>query len=36
MVQQDIKLFQTGTFVVGNRLLDPEQRTVQALSLIHI
>ena len=30
MVQQDIKLFQTGTFVVGNRLLDPDQRTVQA------
>jgi pyruvate ferredoxin oxidoreductase beta subunit len=27
---QDVKLYQTGTFVVGNRLLDPEQRTVQA------
>jgi pyruvate ferredoxin oxidoreductase beta subunit len=27
---QQVKLYQTGTFVVGNRLLDPEQRTVQA------
>ena len=27
---QDIKLYQTGTFAVGNRLLDPEQRSVQA------
>ncbi|KRE99205.1 pyruvate ferredoxin oxidoreductase [Nocardioides sp. Soil777] len=30
MAFQEIKLYQTGTFVVGNRLLDPEQRTVQA------
>jgi pyruvate ferredoxin oxidoreductase beta subunit len=30
MVTQDVKLFQTGTFVVGNRLLDPDQRSVQA------
>ena len=27
---QEIKLYQTGTFVAGNRLLDPEQRSVQA------
>ncbi len=29
MALQEIKLYQTGTFVVGNRLLDPEQRSVQ-------
>ena len=28
--QQPIKFYQTGTFTVGNRLLDPEKRTVQA------
>jgi pyruvate ferredoxin oxidoreductase beta subunit len=28
--QQKVKLYQTGTFVVGNRLLDPEERSVQA------
>ena len=28
--RQRIKHYQTGTFVVGNRLLDPEQRSVQA------
>ena len=42
---QELKMYQTGTYAVGNRLLDPEQRTVQArsdrsntltLSLIHI
>ncbi|PKM09219.1 MAG: pyruvate ferredoxin oxidoreductase [Gammaproteobacteria bacterium HGW-Gammaproteobacteria-4] len=27
---QPIKFYQTGTFTVGNRLLEPEQRTVQA------
>jgi pyruvate ferredoxin oxidoreductase beta subunit len=27
---QEVKFYQTGTFTVGNRLLDPEQRTVQA------
>jgi pyruvate ferredoxin oxidoreductase beta subunit len=27
---QEIKLYQTGTYVAGNRLLDPEQRSVQA------
>jgi pyruvate ferredoxin oxidoreductase beta subunit len=27
---QEIKLYQTGTFVAGNRLLDPGQRSVQA------
>ncbi|MGB8812153.1 MAG: thiamine pyrophosphate-dependent enzyme [Paracoccaceae bacterium] len=27
---QDIKFYQTGTFTVGNRLLDPDQRSVQA------
>ena len=30
MPYQELKLYQTGTFVVGNRLLDPEQRSVQA------
>lgn len=29
---QPIKFYQTGTFTVGNRLLEPEQRTVQASS----
>jgi pyruvate ferredoxin oxidoreductase beta subunit len=29
---QQIKLYQTGTFAVGNRLLDPEQRSVQSRS----
>jgi pyruvate/2-oxoacid:ferredoxin oxidoreductase beta subunit len=28
--QQRIKFYQTGTFTVGNRLLDDAQRTVQA------
>jgi pyruvate ferredoxin oxidoreductase beta subunit len=28
--KQKIKLYQTGTFAVGNRLLPPEQRSVQA------
>jgi pyruvate ferredoxin oxidoreductase beta subunit len=27
---QEIKFYQVGTFVAGNRLLDPEQRAVQA------
>ncbi|GAB3036679.1 pyruvate synthase subunit beta [Nocardioides flavus (ex Wang et al. 2016)] len=30
MPYQEIKLYQTGTFVAGNRLLEPEQRSVQA------
>ncbi len=30
MGHQPIKYYQSGSFVVGNRLLDPEQRTVQA------
>ncbi len=30
MPAQQIKLYQTGTLAVGNRLLDPEQRSVQA------
>ena len=30
MAHQQIKYYQSGSFVVGNRLLDPEQRTVQA------
>ncbi len=30
MAYQEIKLYQAGTFVAGNRLLDPEQRSVQA------
>jgi pyruvate ferredoxin oxidoreductase beta subunit len=32
MPAQRIKLYQVGSFAVGNRLLDPEQRTVQARS----
>ena len=28
--EQPVKFYQTGTFTVGNRLLAPEQRTVQA------
>jgi len=27
---QEVKLYQVGTYVAGNRLLDPERRTVQA------
>ena len=27
---QEIKFYQTGTFTVGNRLLDPDQRSVQS------
>ncbi len=27
---QRVKFYQTGTFTIGNRLLDPEKRTVQA------
>ena len=30
MAEQKIKGYQTGTYVVGNRLLDPEQRSTQA------
>ena len=30
MPAEKVKLYQVGTFAVGNRLLDPEQRTVQA------
>ncbi len=30
MPYQEIKLYQAGTFVAGNRLLDPDQRSVQA------
>lgn len=29
-MNQTVKFYQTGTLTVGNRLLDPEQRTVQA------
>ncbi len=29
-MSQDLKFYQTGTFTVGNRLLDPDQRTVQS------
>jgi len=32
MPYQRIKFYQTGTFTAGNRLLDPEQRSVQASS----
>jgi len=30
VAQQQIKFYQAGSFVAGNRLLDPEQRSVQA------
>jgi pyruvate ferredoxin oxidoreductase beta subunit len=30
MAEQQVKHYQVGTFVVGNRLLDPDQRSVQA------
>ena len=30
MAEQKIKHYQVGTYAVGNRLLDPEQRSVQA------
>jgi len=30
MAKQQIKFFQTGSFAVGGRLLDPEQRSVQS------
>jgi len=30
MAYQPIRFYQTGSFVVGNRLLEPEQRSVQA------
>jgi pyruvate ferredoxin oxidoreductase beta subunit len=30
MPEQEVKFYQAGSFVVGNRLLDPAQRTVQA------
>ena len=30
MALQPVKFYQTGTFTVGNRLLDPDQRSVQA------
>ena len=30
MPTQQLKLYQVGTFAVGNRLLDPDERTVQA------
>jgi pyruvate ferredoxin oxidoreductase beta subunit len=30
MTEQQIKYYQAGSFVAGNRLLDPEQRSVQA------
>jgi pyruvate ferredoxin oxidoreductase beta subunit len=32
MPEERIKLYQLGTFAVGNRLLDPDERTVQARS----
>ena len=30
MNEQQIHFYQTGTFTVGNRLLDPSQRSVQS------
>ena len=30
MAGREIKFFQTGSFAVGGRLLDPEQRSVQS------
>ena len=32
MPEERIKLYQLGTFAVGNRLLDPDERTVQSRS----
>ena len=32
MAEETLKLYQLGTFAVGNRLLDPDERTVQARS----
>jgi pyruvate ferredoxin oxidoreductase beta subunit len=32
MAAQPVKLYQLGTFAVGNRLLSPEERTVQAMT----
>jgi pyruvate ferredoxin oxidoreductase beta subunit len=32
MPEETVKLYQLGTFAVGNRLLDPDERTVQARS----
>ena len=29
-MDQPVKFYQTGTFTVGNRLLAPEQRSVQS------
>ena len=34
MPYQELKMYQTGTFVVGNRLLDPDQRSVQVVEKI--
>jgi pyruvate ferredoxin oxidoreductase beta subunit len=31
-MSEEVKLYQVGTFAAGNRLLDPERRTVQARS----
>ncbi|HEY7121911.1 MAG TPA: hypothetical protein VH329_05065, partial [Solirubrobacterales bacterium] len=30
MPYQEVKLYQTGTYAVGGRLLDPEKRAVQS------
>ena len=29
MATQQVKLYQVGTFAVGNRLLSPDERTVE-------
>ncbi len=33
MAGREIKFFQTGSFAVGGRLLDPDQRSVQSDAL---
>ena len=31
MADQTVKFYQAGSFVIGNRLLEPEQRAVQGI-----
>src|SRR5437660_1634809 len=33
MTREPVKFYQTGTFTVGNRLLDEEHRTIQSLTV---
>ena len=36
MEQTVVKFYQTGTFTVGNRLLEADQRSVQANTQAHM